>query len=107
GDGRPGECLRRRDARPVGRLLLSPAPNDTSVRGRPELEELALPALRLEQDDLPVGQGNRERDPGRTAAGADVDDRSLVRAHELDRTQRICEQSLAREALLADSLRAV
>ena len=55
------------------------------------LEEVALPAFRLEQDDLPIGQGSRERDPGRTTAGADVDDRTLVHAHELDRTQRVCE----------------
>ena len=41
---------------------------------------VALAPLRLEQRHLALRQRSRERDPGRAAAGADVDDRPLERA---------------------------
>ena len=92
GDRRRRERLRDRDAGPVGLLLLGAAPDDPGVRRRPALEEVALPALRLEQHELVPRQRERERDARRAAARADVDDRALEPAQQLDRPQRVLEQ---------------
>jgi len=45
-------------------------------------QEHALPLLRLQQDELAVGKLGRKRNPGRTAARADVDDRPVLGADE-------------------------
>jgi hypothetical protein len=67
-----------------------------SVRWGPPLEELALPPLRLQQHDLAVGQLVRKRDPGRSAAGADVDDRPVETPDEVERAKRVVEQHAPR-----------
>jgi hypothetical protein len=56
------------------------------------LEEVALAALRLDEDELDLRERMCERDPGRTAARPDVDHRPAGGSHELDRAQRVLEQ---------------
>ena len=65
---------------PVDLLLLGAAPHDARVRRCVLAQEVALARLRLEQHELPLRQRERERDPRRAAAGADVHDRALPRA---------------------------
>ena len=65
-------------------------------------KEGALPLLRLEQHELPLRQGERERDPGRAAAGADVHDRPRLAPHELEPAQRIVQQHAPRLVEVAD-----
>ena len=68
--------LRERDAVPLGLLLLGPASYHAYVRevtgGR--LEELALARVRLQQEDLPFGEGSSNGNSRRAPARADVDD---------------------------------
>ena len=64
--------------------------------GRPALEELRLAPLGLEQGHLTLRQRRGERDSGRAAAAADVDDRPGETAYELEPGQRVVEQHAAR-----------
>jgi hypothetical protein len=68
--------LRERDGVPLGLLLLGPAPHDPYVRevAGDRLEELALARVRLQQEDLPLGERSRDGDARRAPARADVDD---------------------------------
>src|SRR5581483_310266 len=83
-DGRRRERLRERRAGPVDAVLLGPSPDNTRVCGREPLQERALTPLRLEQDELAVGQRVRERNAGRAAAGTDVDERALRVPQQVD-----------------------
>jgi hypothetical protein len=62
------------------------------VRRRPDAQEVALAAGRLQQGDLAIGQRRRERNPGHSAAGADVDDRPGECLHAIQAAQGILEQ---------------
>ena len=62
-------------------------------------QEVALAPLRLEQRELALGQRERERDAGRAAARADVDDGTVdARARASHRAQRVVEQHRPRLA---------
>ena len=97
-DRRRRERLRDRDAVDVGR----PAPRRARRRRatfgksrRHALEELGLAPARLEQRHLAVRQRGRERNPGRAAAGADVDDRPLEAAHDARAPRSASSSSIA------------
>jgi hypothetical protein len=64
------QSLRDCDTELLRADLLGPASYDPHIRkGAGDLlEELALPPVRLEQDDLALGQRRRERDTGRAPA---------------------------------------
>src|SRR5207245_8729635 len=58
---RPCERLRERHTVHIRLLLLGATPDDTRVRRRPSLEEVALAPLRLEQGHPALRQRNGER----------------------------------------------
>ena len=94
GDRRRRERLRERNAVDVRLLLFRAAPDDPKIRklGRPALQEIGLSPLGLEQGHVALGQRRRHRDPGRAAAGTDVDDRPVPTAYQLDRAQAVVQQ---------------
>jgi hypothetical protein len=75
-DHRRRQRLRERDAVPLGLLLLRPASYDPYVRevAGNRLEEPALARVRLQQEDLPLGERSRDGDARRAPARADVGD---------------------------------
>jgi hypothetical protein len=75
-DHRRRQRLRERDAVALRLLLLGPPSHDPYVReiAGDRLEELALARVRLQQEDLPVGERSRNGDSRRAPARADVDD---------------------------------
>ena len=95
GDRRDRERLRDRDAVGVGLLFLCTPLDHASVRRRPDAQEIALAAGRLQQDDLAIGQRCRKRNPGHSAAGTDVDDRPLECLHTVEPAQGVLEQRCA------------
>jgi len=78
-------------------LALGAAPDHAEVGelGRPALEEPRLAALGLEQGNLPTRERGRQRDPGRPAARADVDDRAVEAADEVEPGQGVVEEDAA------------
>ena len=55
-------------------------------------KESALALLRLQQDELALGQRVRQRDPGCAATRAHVDNGTLLAPDELEPAERIVEQ---------------
>jgi len=90
------ERLRHGHAVRVRLLLLGSSLHDPRVRRREAAQKVALAAVRLEQRHLPLGQRDRERDPGGAAAGADIHHRPVVFGHDLDRAQRVLEEHAPR-----------
>ena len=107
-DGWLCECLRECHAERVRRLLLGASPDHAHVveRRRNGLEESALPALGLEQRELPLGEAGRKRDPRRASARADVDDRAGKPIEERERPQRVVEQDTTSIVKIGDAGRA-
>ena len=72
-------------------LLLGAAADDPGVRevAASDSRKSHFRRVASSSDDLAVGQRGRERDPGRAAARADVDDRALVARDERRRRARL------------------
>ncbi len=90
------ERLRQRDSEALDRLLLGSTPHDRRVRRRPLAEEVALPALGIEQRYLAFRQRSRERNPRRAAARADVDQRPFEPLDKRHGPERVVPQHRAR-----------
>src|SRR5262249_12103935 len=94
GDGRLRERLRERDAVALDGLLLRSSPDNADVRelaGEP-FEELALPALCLEEREHPVRQRDRQGQPWASSSRSDVDHTARQRVYERGRAQSVLEQ---------------
>ena len=87
------ERLRKGTAGPVDRLLLGSTPDDAGIRRRKRAQKGALAFLRLQEDELLLGQRVRERNAGRAAARADVHDRAVLSAYELETAQGVLQQN--------------
>jgi hypothetical protein len=92
-DRRRRQRLRNRDAKPVGLLFLGAALDDRHVR---ELQghltqERALAPVRLEKRHLSIRQGRRQRDARGAASGADVNDRTPIPTHYLERGEALVD----------------
>jgi hypothetical protein len=65
-------------------------------------KEGTFPLLRLEQHEFLLGQRMRERNSRCAAARADVDNRVILAANQLDAAQRIVEQRASRLVRIRD-----
>jgi hypothetical protein len=96
-NGRLCERLRESDSEGVYWLFLRAAPDDPDIRelrGVPA-EEVALPALCLQERDVTIGQCGGQGNPGRASARSDVDDRPGAGGHDAGRQQRFVDQNAA------------
>lgn len=91
------ESLRQSNAESVDRLLFRAPPHNFDVRklGRHHVEEVALPALRLEQRKAALGKRDRKRDSRRASARADVDDRTFCSAQQRSGAESVFKKNAA------------
>lgn len=77
-------------------VLLGASAHDRQVRERHRVhaQEIALPTVRLEKDDLDLRKDSGERDARGAATGADVDERPTL--HKLTARERFVEQDPSR-----------